>query len=899
MHDVCVDTLQVHSLSVPELFAVKPAVLQQRVDDIKRVLTADASGVPCSYFERLQSISTEQCDAVQHLLELMSCQAPDIFPETAYITLPEGNTAARSQQKLALDTHAQHYTNKSGRLVHQQQQQAMQFGAHFGAHSRPPLLPQQSALDALRASQPQRQQPEVQLAAAAATPAQPSRSPTSASAQAQLPSLTRQPSQTETQAMAAASQEVRLQRLRSAGLGTRISSPTPHTVQDVPNMVTQVMQTNVPRFRHPGAQAQAPLLHPVLHRLSQTTSQHPHEPFISADWAAPEGSAQHGQVSAPKAQPAASQQSDRPSVSSAVSLMHKLRQAAPQPPSQAPTAESTPAQHCPAAVILPEHAAAQVQSITLLDIHRDCQEHAQQTAAGQIQQGTSPELLGPATQQLHKLLLQLESTAQKSAVLTHPVAACGGQAPLNTEAGGTEQRSPRDPRDRPLLMQILAPKQQQALPADRPADGTSEDQEVVSEPQEASVSPWCMLPGPLHAAIATAMARQDFPGTASGTPRTALFGARASKAAAASKAKGVKRPRAESTAKAESAIRSDTASRPAIAAANGSTGCRTIAVTHAATGNAVALDIPKLANPEDFSAMPDSVPQSVPSGVTADRANAGTAKPAQQADSSFPGDSASQGDSVLMHGFTAAAELSMTMDSTARGQSPVQPGLQTTSVSELTQDEPSVSHELLCGQHQKHRDLQQHLGSGPAFEHPAGPIAKRQRSGAVLECETIGAVLRADSDAHEQTTPLRQSASADGNGSVGPLPSSQRQRVNEEAAQDALLLLHKNMGQPASQQQQGVDHLASPRLDNGAVSAEVALNVSDVVRPSAFTDVDGNHDVYEVHSIIDHKQIRAGRQMRTSYLVRWKGYGPEDDLWQSKTSLRHARQAIQDYEAGL
>ena len=37
------------------------------------------------------------------------------------------------------------------------------------------------------------------------------------------------------------------------------------------------------------------------------------------------------------------------------------------------------------------------------------------------------------------------------------------------------------------------------------------------------------------------------------------------------------------------------------------------------------------------------------------------------------------------------------------------------------------------------------------------------------------------------------------------------------------------------------------------------------------------------------------RGKKTQYLVRWKGFGREDDTWEPESGLQKAKKAIQDY----
>ncbi len=54
---------------------------------------------------------------------------------------------------------------------------------------------------------------------------------------------------------------------------------------------------------------------------------------------------------------------------------------------------------------------------------------------------------------------------------------------------------------------------------------------------------------------------------------------------------------------------------------------------------------------------------------------------------------------------------------------------------------------------------------------------------------------------------------------------------------------------------------------------------------------DGQH--WELERIVDH---RTGRNGITKYLVRWKGYGPQEDSWKDARQLKHARRLLAEYE---
>ena len=55
---------------------------------------------------------------------------------------------------------------------------------------------------------------------------------------------------------------------------------------------------------------------------------------------------------------------------------------------------------------------------------------------------------------------------------------------------------------------------------------------------------------------------------------------------------------------------------------------------------------------------------------------------------------------------------------------------------------------------------------------------------------------------------------------------------------------------------------------------------------------------YEVESILDHR-FRGRRHPRTSYLVAWKGYGPEHNSWEPEKNVVNAPEQVADYWKGL
>ena len=67
--------------------------------------------------------------------------------------------------------------------------------------------------------------------------------------------------------------------------------------------------------------------------------------------------------------------------------------------------------------------------------------------------------------------------------------------------------------------------------------------------------------------------------------------------------------------------------------------------------------------------------------------------------------------------------------------------------------------------------------------------------------------------------------------------------------------------------------------------------------PMSAVVIDGE-DEYEVEKLLQKRSIRRGRGWSTQYLVRWLGYGPEDDTWETESELRrNASEMIDTFEA--
>ena len=75
-----------------------------------------------------------------------------------------------------------------------------------------------------------------------------------------------------------------------------------------------------------------------------------------------------------------------------------------------------------------------------------------------------------------------------------------------------------------------------------------------------------------------------------------------------------------------------------------------------------------------------------------------------------------------------------------------------------------------------------------------------------------------------------------------------------------------------------IDESLRPPMDN------------DTLRPPP--DIIDEHEEYEVESILDHRY----RHRKKEYLVKWKGYSADENMWEPTSNLRHARDAILDYE---
>jgi hypothetical protein len=65
-----------------------------------------------------------------------------------------------------------------------------------------------------------------------------------------------------------------------------------------------------------------------------------------------------------------------------------------------------------------------------------------------------------------------------------------------------------------------------------------------------------------------------------------------------------------------------------------------------------------------------------------------------------------------------------------------------------------------------------------------------------------------------------------------------------------------------------------------------------------FVEGDGDgYQSFEVERLIDKRVVTRRGKQEIDYLVRWKGYGPEYDLWYHKALLANCQELVNDYEA--
>ena len=565
-------------------------------------------------------------------------------------------------------------------------------------------------------------------------------------------------------------------------------------------------------------------------------------------------------------------------------------------------------------------ASLQQPGSTTTSLHMQQSAPSFQTAQPQPQQQLPPQLPGPASRKLHSLLLQLERTAALHTTMQPSQSVKPKPSSPSNHGAGFPSVLLQDPGLLGRVQSTVQECAQEGLPgrdqawsqvryafaaldAFRDAYMSAKGLLQADTPKstchlnETSASPFSLLPGPLHAATASAM---DTAGAAAAT--LGKMGQNVSPAPAGKrqpaacktgspsctvserKGKGTKRRRAEPKSHDELSNRGDATAGPigssAVAdAANEvmlrqrtgsavqrslSSKATTMSAAPPASGGATA---PSALAREEFAVDADALrlapclgphehPAMVRSGLQAPKGVS------DMADS--PGSAGNVAAQSRRHAFPNTQKNSCRVDAVQRCHSVDPVECMLSSHSRLDFSDPSVSlasAKRLCG--------------GAPVEQVSDvvqPAALRHGGGA-------GGEARAEL---QHQTPERVDASDVTTSSA--LPISIGPCTNERSAKDALLMLYEPVSVPGEDVLP--EEISGHALDDG---------ISCVDRPPPFPDVEGAV-AYEVDKLIDKRYYRSGSQVRVQYLVRWKGYGPEDDTWQSRNSLRHARQVIQEYE---
>jgi transposase InsO family protein len=131
-----------------------------------------------------------------------------------------------------------------------------------------------------------------------------------------------------------------------------------------------------------------------------------------------------------------------------------------------------------------------------------------------------------------------------------------------------------------------------------------------------------------------------------------------------------------------------------------------------------------------------------------------------------------------------------------------------------------------------------------------------------------------------------------------------RHRARDFKTGDSVMVLHPDMDKNKIHNKFQPRYLGPFKIHSVSRSGAYTLHNYDgepfprLVRPHHLkfvTDTqDHFDDIYEVDHIMDHD----GSPGDYSYLVRWKGYGPEDDTWVHQTDF-HAEDVIRDYWKAL
>ena len=510
------------------------------------------------------------------------------------------------------------------------------------------------------------------------------------------------------------------------------------------------------------------------------------------------------------------------------------------------------------------------------------------------------QLLGPYSQKLHMILLQIERISQQCG-MPSPSISSTQPLPGHSQSTAHHQVKVSNPHLSAALQPGVLHARQIGVTAANPGQsltgqpshsqaqvlsmhGSASASSVAQTSSQADVtaavvkssapeaSPLAFLPEPLYAAIASAMAAEDAPPpaiaatSAAVAATSAVINPRREVEVAALKdrdsdKKRRKRHRAEPHGQAELSGKGCTAPEPAGVAPHASGGAAmdqlvTSAAHQAADSRAEqAAIVARSASNSAASASVFEAQQPFESGKvsTETATNRGI-----------------DGEKVTSH----AAVL---------GQS------------KLSSTEACLQEQICSDMHPRestaNAPLEGVLNGHSSFELPS----KRQRLNGALpeDCSDDDVELAAVGAIETCSMHYNPQQDASPNGTSASPAASPSLATGERLAKDALLMLHhdhapSDMSFEENSRQQVSDY----------AECEDCIDESETLRPPPIIDIDGQH-AYEVSKIIDKKSYRAGSQVRVQYLVRWKGYGPRDDTWQSKSSLRHAQEAIREYEGAL
>lgn len=52
---------------------------------------------------------------------------------------------------------------------------------------------------------------------------------------------------------------------------------------------------------------------------------------------------------------------------------------------------------------------------------------------------------------------------------------------------------------------------------------------------------------------------------------------------------------------------------------------------------------------------------------------------------------------------------------------------------------------------------------------------------------------------------------------------------------------------------------------------------------------------YTVDRVLDHREVKRGKQRKIEYLVHWLGYGDEHNTFEPAANLANSQEAVQEY----